>query len=95
MENTPKPSGRYDECIAQSNDSETKTKYLLLIAKIYYRDLEIFQNQGNMLWMPQNKTQLGRTYILIGNLYASSGPLCGTGRDGKSSCDVAGHRYVE
>ncbi len=75
----------YDECIAQSNDSETKAKYLLLIAKIYYRDLRNFpKSRQYALDAAKQKPNWGAPYILIGNLYASSGPLCGTGRGWES-----------
>lgn len=75
----------YSDCISQSSDSETKAKYQLLIAKIYYRDLRNFSKSRQYAYdAARSKGGWGEPYLLIGNLYASSGPLCGTGRGWES-----------
>ena len=75
----------YQKCIDQSNDNDTKAKYMLLIAKIYYRDLRNFAKSRKFaLDAAKLKSGWGEPYMLIGNLYASSGPMCGTGRGWES-----------
>ncbi len=75
----------YLNCIEQSNDNEQKAKYMLLIAKIYYRDLRNYPRSRKFaLDAAKLKPGWGEPYLLIGNLYASSGPLCGTGRGWES-----------
>ncbi len=75
----------YLSCAEQANDSDSKAKYLLLIAKIYYRDLKNFpKSRKYALDAAKAKPGWGQPYLLIGNLYASSGPLCGTGRGWES-----------
>ena len=54
---------------------------MLLVAKIYYRDLKNYPTSRKYaLDAAKAKPGWGQPYLLIGNLYASSGPLCGTGR---------------
>lgn len=75
----------YLQCVDNSKDSEQKAKYLLLIAKIYYRDLKNYpKSRKYALDAARQKSGWGDPYMLIGNLYASSGPLCGTGRGWES-----------
>lgn len=75
----------YEKCISQASDNETKAKYLMLVAKIYYRDLRNFSKARKYaLDAAKLKSNWGEPYLLIGNLYASSGPLCGTGRGWES-----------
>jgi hypothetical protein len=75
----------YVNCVEQANDNEQKAKYLLLIAKIYYRDLRNYPKARKYaLDAAKQKSGWGEPYLLIGNLYASSGPLCGTGRGWES-----------
>ena len=72
-------------CVNLTNDSEQKAKYLILIAKIYYRDLKNYpKSRKYALDAAKEKPRWGEPYMLIGNLYASSGPLCGTGRGWES-----------
>lgn len=75
----------YLKCVDQSNDNDQKARYLLLIAKIYYRDLRNFpKSRKYALDAARLNPGWGDPYMLIGNLYASSGPLCGTGRGWES-----------
>lgn len=79
--------GRYKEAIQkfeayaeESKDSEIKAKYYLLISKIYYSDLKNFPKSRQYARLAaSHKTGWGEPYMLIGKLYASSGPLCGSG----------------
>ena len=80
-------SGKYLEAISlfedfvnQTEDVEKKAKYTLLIAKIYYGDLKKFAKARKYaLQAATMKANWGEPYMLIGKLYASSGPLCGPG----------------
>jgi len=75
----------YMQCVENSSDAEQKAKFTLLIAKIYYRDLKNYNRARKFaLDAAKLKSGWGEPYILIGNLYASSGPLCGTGRGWES-----------
>ena len=58
-----------------------KAKYSLLVAKIYYRDIKNFsQSRKYARESLTHNPSSGEPNLLIGNLYASSGPLCGPGR---------------
>jgi len=75
----------YLECVENADDKEQKAKYLILIAKIYYRDLKNYPKSRKFaLDAAKLKASWGEPYMLIGNLYASSGPLCGPGRGWES-----------
>lgn len=70
----------FGEFVNTTEDLEKKAKYNLLIAKLYYRDLKNFSEARKFaLKAAENKDNWGEPYILIGKLYASSGPLCGPG----------------
>ena len=71
----------FSEYIAKTDDPLKKAKYNLLNAKIYYGDIKNFpQSRKYALAAAKNRPNWGEPYILIGKLYASSGPLCGPGR---------------
>lgn len=71
----------FDQFVSETDDNEKKAKYLILIAKIYYGDIKNFpQARKYALQAAQYKSGWGEPYLLIGKLYASSGPLCGPGR---------------
>ena len=70
---------KFEECLATA-DAEKQAKYKLLIAKIYYRDLKNYsKSRKYALEAASLKANWGEPYMLIGKLYASSGPLCGPG----------------
>lgn len=81
-------SGNYQEAVnaylsyvESQDDAEKKAKYLLRIAKIYYAHLKSFSKARDYARKAlQQQANLGDAYLLIGKLYASSGPLCGPGR---------------
>lgn len=80
-------SGKYKEAIGffqqyidNSADNDKRAKYQLVIAKIYYGDIKNFpQARKFAKEAAKNRPSWGEPYILIGKLYASSGPLCGPG----------------
>lgn len=60
---------------------EKKATYILLIAKIYNAHLKDFSKARQYALQAAGlRADWGEPYILIGRLYASSGPLCGPGR---------------
>ncbi|MCF8237496.1 MAG: tetratricopeptide repeat protein [Saprospiraceae bacterium] len=80
--------GRYREAVdlfekasAESGDNSKKAQYQLVIAKVYYSHLKNF-NKSRQYALASAKLDPnnGEPYILIGKLYASSGPICGPGR---------------
>jgi hypothetical protein len=72
---------KFREFVDNTEDLEKKAKYTLLIAKIYYRDLKNFPKSRSLaLEAASYKANWGEPFLLIGKLYASSGPLCGPGR---------------
>ena len=71
----------FDKFIAKTDDVEKKAKYTMVVAKIYYGDIKNFAaSRKYARQAAQLKGNWGEPYILIGKLYASSGPLCGPGR---------------
>jgi len=69
----------------EEEDIEKKASDLLLISKIYYAHLRNFPEARKWaLRAAGAKEDWGEPYILIGKLYASSGPLCGSGRGWES-----------
>ena len=71
----------FEEFVELTSDAEKKFKYSLLIAKIYYGDIRNFPKSREYALKASNyKQESGEPYLLIGKLYASSGPLCGPGR---------------
>jgi len=71
----------FEAFVAKTDDPEKKAKYNLLIAKIYYGDIKDFRSARKFaLAAAANRPNWGEPFILIGKLYASSGPLCGPGR---------------
>ncbi len=69
----------FEEALPNIPD-EKRARYEMLVAKIYYRDLRNF-SQARAYARKAAKTNpgSGEPYMLIGTLYASSGPLCGPG----------------
>lgn len=71
----------FNEFITSVDDPELKAKYNLVISKIYYGDIRNFpESRKYALRAASFKENWGEPYILIGKLYASSGPICGPGR---------------
>lgn len=71
----------YETKAAETDDKEKKAQYLIVIAKIYHAHLKNFSMARKYaLKAADVKPKWGEPYLLIGRLYASSGPLCGPGR---------------
>ena len=71
---------RYEQAIAETNDIEKKANYTLRISKIYYVHMRKFSKAREYAMKAAAiKPNWGEPYLLIGRLYASSGPLCGPG----------------
>ena len=80
-------AGEYEEAIEcleeryeRTEDAEARAKLAIAIARINYGSLRRFSAARNWARKAANdKPNWGEPYLLIGRLYASSGPLCGTG----------------
>ena len=80
--------GRYQDAVDafrqyvdEIGDPERRARYNLLIAKIYYGHIRNFSKSRDYARAAlRDQPNLGEAYLLIGKLYASSGPLCGPGR---------------
>ncbi|MFZ4425612.1 MAG: hypothetical protein ACOYOO_00505 [Saprospiraceae bacterium] len=71
----------FEKAAEDEKDIVKKGHYLLLISKIYYGSLKNFpQARKYALKAAGVRPNWGEPFILIGRLYASSGPLCGPGR---------------
>lgn len=71
----------FQEFVDNTEDTNKKFKYNLLIAKIYYGDIKNYPTSRKFAReAAKYKPSSGEPYLLIGKLYASSGPLCGPGR---------------
>ena len=71
----------FEKAAAEEEDIDKKATYLLLVSKIYNAHLKNFPKAREYaLKAVEVKPNWGEPYILIGRLYASSGPLCGPGR---------------
>lgn len=69
-----------EKAAAEEEDIEKKGKYILTIAKIYYSHKRSFsQARQYARQAAEVRSNWGEPYLLIGQLYASSGPLCGPG----------------
>lgn len=71
---------KFEAAMPEIPAGEKRFTYQMLTAKIYYRDLRNFSSARS--WARQaaaSQPNSGEPYMLIGTLYASSGPLCGPG----------------
>jgi len=81
-------NGQYSEAIeyykihiSNVEDPMEKAKYEYIISQIYYGDLKDFPKaRKHALSAAGYRPDWGEPFLLIGKLYASSGPLCGSGR---------------
>ena len=70
----------FEQAAQNTDDAKRRAKYLLLVAKVYYRDKRNFsQARAYARRAAEADPTDGEPYMLIGTLYASSGPLCGPG----------------
>ncbi len=79
----------YKTYMSKATDNEKKAKIAFRIAQIYYAYLKNFPSARKYALMAAKlKPHWGAPYLLIGTLYASSGPLCGSGRGWNSQMVV-------
>lgn len=70
-----------NQAIIETEDKNRKAELALHTANIYYGQLRNFpEARRAALQAASFRPNWGLPYMLIGNLYASSGPLCGPGR---------------
>lgn len=70
----------YESYVNDTDDMEKKGRYNLRIAKIYYSHKKQYSKARQYaLKAADQKPGWGDPYMLIGTMYASSGPLCGPG----------------
>ena len=75
-----KAVGLFDQAISEESDKAKKAKYALVNAKIYFSYLKKFYKSREYARQAlKYKPNMGAAYMLIGRLYASSGPVCGPG----------------
>ena len=75
-----KAASGFDEFANSTDDMNKKAKYKLLVSKIYYAHLKNYsKSRAYAREAAKLRSGWGDPYILIGKLYASSGPLCGPG----------------
>ena len=70
----------YQRYVDKTDDLEKKAKFTLRMAKISYAHLKNYPRARTLaLKAASYKSAWGEPFMLIGNLYASSGPRCGPG----------------
>lgn len=70
----------YEEFVNSTDDMDKKATYNLRIAKIYYVHKKKYSKARQFARKAASqKSNWGAPYMLIGTMYASSGPLCGPG----------------
>lgn len=71
----------FQKAINEEAEDIKKAQYTMVISKIYNAHLKDFpKSRQYALKAAELNPNWGEPYILIGRLYASSGPLCGPGR---------------
>lgn len=71
---------KFEEAADETDNLDRKAQLYLLIAKIYYGSLKRFPlSRQYARKAAEVKPNWGEPHLLIGKLYASSGPLCGPG----------------
>ncbi len=71
----------YKQAIDETDDADRKAAIQYKIGQIYYAKFKDHANARDFaLKAAQNRPKWGKPYMLIGNMYASSGLVCGTGK---------------
>ena len=72
---------KFEIAANETDDPDKKAQYFQLIAKIYYSGLKRYSPARSFAYKAaEYRPDWGEPWLLIGKLYASSGPLCGPGR---------------
>lgn len=70
----------FEQSYRDVNDEAKKAEYAILVSKVYYAHLKDFPASRTWaLRAASHRSKWGEPYMIIGMLYASSGPLCGPG----------------
>lgn len=70
----------FDQAYREVSEAAKKAEYAMLISKIYYAHMKDFPSSRTWaLRAAGHRSNWGEPYMIIGMLYASSGPLCGPG----------------
>lgn len=78
--NSSEAAKLFEQAADETEDAERKGRYYLTAAKVYYSNLRNFSQARAMARKSAAADpSSGEPYMLIGTLYASSGPLCGPG----------------
>ncbi len=79
----------YEQAIGEAESADKKASIQYKLAQIYYAKLKNRSKaRGFARQAAENRPGWGKPYILIGNMYASSGPVCGSGRGWNSQIVV-------
>ena len=78
----------YKEAIRLQEDAEKRGEYELDLAKVYRATNQYSTARAFAIQAAKNKPNWGEPYLLIGDLYASSGPICGSGTGWESQIVV-------
>ncbi len=73
-----------NQAIELETENDKKAEYYLFMAEIYQKSNQYSAARTNAYKAADLKSGWGDPYLLIGDLYASSGPLCGPGTGFKS-----------
>ena len=73
-----------EKAVSLEEDPKSKAEYLLYEGEVYQRAGDYSTARVKALAAAKLRPNWGAPYMLIGDLYASSGKLCGTGTDFKS-----------
>lgn len=78
-----------EEALPNLTDSKAKAQYNYIIAQIYFAYLRNYSRARQYAYeAARQRPGWGEPYLLIGTMYASSGPLCGPGRGWESQVVV-------
>jgi len=71
---------KFEQAAEETENMERRAQLYLVIAKIYYGSLKRFPiARDYAMKAAEARPNWGEPHLLIGKLYASSGPLCGPG----------------
>lgn len=69
----------YKKAVELENDNDKKAEYTVSLAEAYQIANDYSSARSYAYKAAEMRPKWGEPYVLIGNLYASSGPLCGPG----------------
>lgn len=79
----------YEQAIDETESADKKASIQYRMAQIYYaKKKNRSKAREYALKAAKNRSGWGKPYMLIGNMYASSGSICGNGRDWNSQIVV-------